>query len=151
MLKSLDPRLTPELLHVLAAMGHGDDLVLGDANFPAASIAQATYHGSVVRLAGVDTTVAVRAILSVLPLDEFVATPVWRMEVADSPSEMPPIQQEVQAEVERAVGHPVAMGPLERFVFYEAARNAFAVIALGERRLYGCFIFRKGVVLPNVD
>ena len=151
MLKNVDPLLTPEVLYVLAAMGHGDEFVLCDANFPAASIARTTSHGAVVGLAGVDAAAAARAILSVLPLDEFVAAPAWRMEVTDSPGEVPPVQQEVQAELDRAAGRPLAMASLERFAFYEAARNAFAVVATGERRFYGCFIFKKGVISPDAD
>jgi len=96
MLKNLNPLLTPELLYVLAAMGHGDDLVLCDANFPAESVARTTVYGRPVRVAGADAPSAARAILSVLPLDEFVDVPASRMEVSDDPQVVPPVQQEVQ-------------------------------------------------------
>ena len=98
MLKNLDPILTPDLLWVLRAMGHGDDLVLADANFPSQSIAGAKH---LIRLPGVDIPTATRAILSVMPLDSFVPHPVLRMEVVGKPDYLPPVQQEVQREIDR--------------------------------------------------
>lgn len=148
MLKNLDPLLTPELLSVLAEMGHGDDLVLCDANFPAESVARSTMHGRPVRLAGADAPAAARAILSVLPLDEFVDVPVSRMEVSDDPQAVPPVQQEVQAAIDAVMGRPLSMQPVERFAFYAASQQAYAVVATGERRFWGCFLFKKGVVPP---
>jgi L-fucose mutarotase len=149
MLRNLDPLLTPELLYVLAAMGHGDEIVVCDANFPAESVALHTAHGSVVRLPGADAPAAVRAILSLLPLDTFVETPAFRMEVVGAPEELTDVQVEVQAEVDRAAGRGLPLGSLERFAFYEAAAKAYAVVATGERRFYGCFVFKKGVVPPD--
>jgi len=146
MLRGIDPLLTPELLYVLASMGHGDELVICDANFPAESVAATTAHGSVVRLAGADAPAVARAILSVLPLDEFVDTPVLRMEVVDSPAELPEVQRAVQEEVDGAAGRSLPMGSLERHAFYEAAGRSYAVVATGERRFYGNFVFKKGVV-----
>jgi L-fucose mutarotase len=148
MLKNIDPLLTPELLYVLAAMGHGDDLVVADANFPADSVARRTAYGRVVRLAGVDTPAAVRAILSVYPLDEAVDEPVRRMLVDGSPDEVPPVQSEVQAAVDAAEGTPLPMGGVERFAFYDASRAAYAVVATGEPRFWGCIPLKKGVVAP---
>lgn len=149
MLRNLDPLLTPELLYVLAAMGHGDEIVVCDANFPAESVAQRTVHGSVVRLPGADAPAAARAILSLLPLDEFVDTAAFRMEVVGDPDELPEVQQQVQALVDEAAGRSWPLGSLERFAFYEAAKNAYAVVATGERRFYGCFVFKKGVIPPE--
>jgi L-fucose mutarotase len=148
MLKNLDPLLTPELIHVLASMGHGDDLVLCDANFPAASVAATTVHGCPVHLAGADAPAAARAILSVLPLDTFVLAPVSRME-PEGEASLPPVQQEVQELVDAAFGYPLPMQPIERHAFYDQARTAFAVVATGERRFWGCFVFKKGVVPPT--
>jgi L-fucose mutarotase len=148
MLKNIDPLLTPELLYVLAAMGHGDDLVVADANFPADSVARRTVYRRVVRLAGVDTPGAVRAILSVYPLDEAVDEPVRRMLVDGSPDEVPPVQSEVQAAVDAAEGRPRPMGGVERFAFYDEARAAYAVVATGEPRFWGCILLKKGVVAP---
>lgn len=146
MLKGIDPLLGGDLLRVLAEMGHGDDLALVDANFPAASVARATVSGALVRLDGADVVRAARAVLSVLPLDTFVETPVRRMEVVGAPDEVPEVQRLVQAEIDRAEGRACPMGALERFAFYEEARRAYAVLACGEGRAYGCFLLRKGVV-----
>lgn len=144
MLKNLDPILTPDLLWVLRAMGHGDDLVLADANFPSQSIAGAKH---LIRLAGVDIPTAARAILSVMPLDSFVPHPVLRMEVVGKPDYLPPVQQEVQREIDKAEGKPLPMGSIERFAFYEAAKKGFAVVTTNEPRGYGCFLLKKGVIL----
>jgi L-fucose mutarotase len=141
MLKGLDPLLGPDLLHVLAAMGHGDELVLADANFPAASIAR-----RLVRLDGVDAPRALRAVLSVLPLDTFTATPAMVMAVVGDPGAVPPPVREFQAIVDATAGRPVRLEPLERFAFYERARAAFAVVATGELRPYGNILLVKGVV-----
>jgi L-fucose mutarotase len=148
MLKNVDPLLTPELLAVLAEMGHGDDLVLCDANFPAESVARTTVHGRPIRLAGVDAPAAARAILSVLPLDDFVDAPMSRMEVTGEPQTVPPVQRELQAVVDAETGTQVTMQPVERFAFYAASKQAYVVVATGERRFWGCFLLKKGVVPP---
>ncbi len=89
------------------------------------------------------------AVLSVLPLDTFVDDFAGRMEVVDHPDEVPAVQAEVQAEIDRAEGQPRPMIGIERFAFYDMARASYAVIQTGERRFYGCFMFRKGVVPPE--
>ena len=91
---------------------------------------------------------AIRAILSVLPLDTFVDDFAGRMEVVDKPAEIPPVQAEVQAEI-AAAGESRTMIAIERFAFYDLARGAYAVIQTGERRFYGCFMLRKGVIPPE--
>ena len=149
MLKNIDPLLNADVLYALRAMGHGDDLVLCDANFPAESVARETLLGELLRIDGVDCPRAARAILSVLQLDRFVDAPALRMEVVGNPSELPAVQSEVQAEIDRAEGRSWPMGSVERFAFYEKARDAFCVITTGERRFYGCFIFKKGVLPPD--
>ena len=149
MLRNVDPLLTPELLYVLAAMGHGDELVVADANFPADSVARRTGYGRAVPLAGVGTPAAVRGILSLLPLDDFVEEPVRRMLVDDRPDELPPVQHELQAAIDAAAGRARPMGGLERLAFYEAARRAYAVVATGERRFWGNALIRKGVIPPE--
>ena len=149
MLLNIDPVLTPELLYVLASMGHGDDLVLADANFPAASVAAGTTYGKVIELPGLDSVRAARAILSVFPLDEHVPTPFFWMAVTESPDVPAPIQALVQLEIDRAAGKRLAAEALERFAFYEAARTAYAVVRTGELQFYGDFIFRKGAVRPD--
>lgn len=143
MLKGLDPLLGPDLLHVLAAMGHGDELVVADGNFPAASVAR-----RLVRLPGIDAPRALRAILLVLPLDTFTPTPVAVMAVVGDPDAVPPPVREFQGIVDAAAGRPLRIETLERFAFYERARAAFAVVATGEPRPYGNILVVKGVVPP---
>jgi L-fucose mutarotase len=149
MLKSIDPLLNADVLHALRAMGHGDEVVLCDTNFPADSVARATLLGRLLRIDNVAAWRAARAVLSVMPLDGFVEAPALRMEVVGQPDEMPDVQREVQAEIDAAEGRPWPMGAIERFAFYERARKAYAVIATGERPFYGCFVFKKGVIAPE--
>jgi L-fucose mutarotase len=146
MLKGLDPVLSPDLLHLLASMGHGDDLALVDGNHPAETIARATASGRLVRLPGLTIERAARAILSVLPIDDFVDDPVRRMEVVGAPAEIPVVQKLVQAEIDRAAGRTLPLVGIERHAFYAAARQAFGVVQVGDPRPYGCFLIRKGVI-----
>lgn len=146
MLKGLDPLLSADLLWILASMGHGDDLAIVDANHPAERIARATTSGRLVRLPGTAIDRAMAAILSVLPVDDFEADPVRRMLVVDDPEEIPAIQSEVQEAIDAAVGWPSPMAGIERFAFYEAAAQSFAVVQCGDPRPYGCFLVRKGVI-----
>lgn len=140
MLKTIHPLLNAELLHVLAAMGHGDELALVDCNFPAASHAR-----RLIRLDAVDTTQAGDAILSVLPLDTFVERPLVRMEIVGDPDTVPPVQRALHRLAEEREGRPVQVEALERSAFYERSRSAFAIVATGDQRPYGCFLLVKGV------
>ncbi len=149
MLKGIDHRLNAEVLHVLRAMGHGDTLVLADTNFPSDSIARQTTIGHLLRMDNLTCGQAAAAILSVLPLDTFVEDFARRMEIVGNPTEIPPVQSEVQAAIDHAEGRPRPMLGVERFAFYEEAKKAYGVIQTGERRFYGCFIFRKGVIPPE--
>jgi L-fucose mutarotase len=149
MLKNIDPLLNADVLHALRAMGHGDDLILCDTNFPADSVARRTTLGRLLRIDGVSAARAAKAILSVLPLDTFVDHAALRMEVVGKPDEVPDVQVEVQREIDRAEGKPTPMGSIERFAFYERAKQAYCVVATGERRFYGCFVFKKGVIPPD--
>ncbi|MGD0809951.1 MAG: RbsD/FucU domain-containing protein [Acidimicrobiales bacterium] len=141
MLKGLDPLLGEDVLYVLAAMGHGDQVALVDRNFPAASMSR-----RLVRLAGADMVTAARAVLSVLPLDTFVDRPVTRMEVVGAPSEVPQVQAEVLALCQESEGREFEMGSLRREEFYAHAKEAFAVVATSEARPYGCVLLTKGVL-----
>ena len=141
MLKGLDPLLSPELLRVLRAMGHGDEIAVVDANYPAASAGP-----PVVRLAGAGTTEAANAILSVMPLDEFAPEAVWCMAVVGEPDGEQPIFGEFRATIRRFEGEAFRLAKLERFAFYARASEAFAIVSTGERRLYGNLIMKKGVV-----
>lgn len=149
MLKSINPLLNADVLYALRAMGHGDDLVICDTNFPADAVARETVLGELLRIDNVSAAEAARAILSVLPLDSFVEQPALRMEIVGSPDQLPDVQNEVQAEIDAAEGRSWPMGSVERFEFYERARNAYCVIQTGERRFYGCFILKKGVIPPD--
>jgi L-fucose mutarotase len=130
-------------------MGHGDMLVISDTNFPSDSIARDTVHGELLRMDNLTAAQAVEAVLSVMPLDTFVADFAARMEMVGEPATIPPVQAEVQAAIDAAEGRPRPMIGIERFAFYDKAREAYAVIQTGERRFYGCFIFRKGVIPPE--
>lgn len=149
MLKGLDPALNADVLYALKSMGHGDELIVSDLNFPSDSIAGQTVVGEVLRIENVSAARAVKAILSVMPLDSFVDHPALRMEIVGKPGEIPPVQAEVQREIDAAEGRPWPMASIERFAFYERAKNAYCVIQSGERRFYGCFVFKKGVIAPD--
>jgi L-fucose mutarotase len=149
MLKGIDPRLTADVLHCLRAMGHGDLLVLADTNFPADSVARATVTGKLLRMDNLTSAEAAAAVLSVLPLDTFVEDHAARMQVVGEPATVPTVQAEVQTVIDRADGREPRMVGIERFAFYDMARKAYAVIQTGERRFYGCFAFRKGVIGPE--
>ncbi|MGC9974276.1 MAG: RbsD/FucU domain-containing protein [Gaiellaceae bacterium] len=142
MLKGIDPLLNAELLHALAAMGHGDELAIVDRNFPASALGR-----RVVRLDGTDTEDAARAILSVLPVDTFVERPVARMEVVGRQDEVPPVQANFLRLVEEAEQRPIGVESLSRQAFYERTRSVYVVVTTGELRPYGCFLIVKGVIL----
>lgn len=138
MLKNINPLLTGSLLEVLANMGHGDDLVIVDANYPAQS---SGVH--VLDFPGIAATDMAEAVLSLLPLDDFVDKPAAVMQ---APNETPAIFKEFEAVIEAAEGRKISVDPIERFAFYHRARDAFAIIRTGEKRLYGNIIFKKGVI-----
>lgn len=149
MLKGLDPRLNAEVLYVLRAMGHGDAIVIADTNFPSDAVARETVHGELLRMDNLTAAEAARSILSVMPLDTFVDDFAGRMEIVGDAATIPPVQEEVQAVIDQAEGAHRPMISIERFDFYDRAKQSYAVIQTGERRFYGCFILRKGVIAPN--
>jgi L-fucose mutarotase len=149
MLKGIDHRLNADVLYVLRSMGHGDALVIADTNFPSDQVSRATVYGDLLRMENLTAAEAARAVLSVLPLDTFVDDFAGRMEVVGEPHSIPDVQREVQSEIDKAEGRPRPMIGIERFDFYDRARESFAVIQTGERRFYGCFLFRKGVIGPD--
>ncbi|KRB31606.1 MULTISPECIES: RbsD/FucU family protein [Mesorhizobium] len=148
MLKGIHPLLNADVLQALRAMGHGDDLIVADTNFPSDSVARQTALGRLLRIDAPAAEV-VKAVLSLYPLDTFVDDSAARMEIVGKPDEIPPVQKEVQKEVDAAEGKSWPMLPVERYAFYERAKRAYCVIQTGERRFYGCFAFRKGVVPPD--
>jgi L-fucose mutarotase len=149
LLKNINPLLNADVLYALRAMGHGDRLVLCDTNFPADSIARQTRLRKLLRIDNVTTAQATAALLSAMPLDTFIPDAAMRMEIVGNPTEVPPVQQEVQAEIDRAEGKSWPLVPIERMAFYELAKQSYCVIATGERRFYGCFMFTKGVIPPD--
>ncbi|MCV9947496.1 RbsD/FucU family protein [Rhizobium sp. BT-175] len=146
MLKGIDPVINAELIHALMLMGHGDQLVLCDVNHPAQTIARQTTYGGLIDVSGCGLERATEAILKLFPLDTFVDAPVKRMQVVGDPESQMPIFSTIQTVIDRAEERPVKMEALERFAFYEAAKNSFAIVRTSDPGPYGCFIFSKGVV-----
>jgi L-fucose mutarotase len=144
MLKRIPPILSPELLLMIAEMGHGDELVLADANFPAVAnarrLARADGHG---------VPVILEAILQLLPLDSFVEQPAAVMRRVDQPDQPAPIWTDFQRLLDSAEGRHISVERVERFAFYERAKNAFGIVATGETALYGNLIIKKGVIAPH--
>jgi len=141
MLKGIHPLLTPDLLHALAAMGHGDTVAIVDANFPAERVGQ-----SVIVIPGVGAPELLDAVLTVLPIDTLAASPAYTMEVVDDPESVPePVADFALVFTDHALGE-CEIGRLERQAFYDAASEAFAVVQTGELRPYGNILLVKGVV-----
>ncbi len=143
MLKHIPALLTPDALHALASMGHGDELAIVDAHFPAARLA-AQGGACLVHIPGADTPTVLRAVLALLPLDDFGAEAAWTMQVVGDSSATPPAVAEVQSVLKAADERPAAT--LDRLAFYERAAKAFAILACGETRIYGNVLLRKGVL-----
>ena len=141
MLRNIPPILSPDLLHSLRAMGHGDEIVIADANFPATALASRCH-----RLDGVSATDVLDAVLRVMPLDGFVPHPILVMEVVDDPDAVPIIVEKFQAIVTDVADRPATLDSLERFDFYDRSKAAFAIVQTGETRLYGNIILKKGVI-----
>ena len=146
MLKNIPPLLTPDALHALASMGHGDDVAIVDANFPAAHVARKS-GARLVHLAGVTAPQALAAVLRLLPLDEYVADAAWTMQVVGDPEAVPPPVAEFTTVLHQAGERPAAS--LERFAFYEHAQSAFLILQTGEQRKYGNILLRKGVIASD--
>jgi L-fucose mutarotase len=142
MLYGLDPLLTPDLLHALASMGHGDSVAVVDANFPAASTAR-----RLISLPGVDAPSALAAILTLLPIDDVEPNPVTVMQVVGDPTAVPGPVSDFIAVLSRHVAPPPVA--IARHEFYRAAAAAFAIVHTGERRFYGNILLRKGVIPPH--
>ncbi len=141
MLKGLDPLLSPDLLHALASMGHGDEIVVADAHFPGATVAR-----RLIRLDGVDATRVIRAIVSAMPLDSFVEAPAAGMQVVGAPKAIPEAVADFNRALDAAEGRKVRIEMIERHAFYDRSRAAFAVVQTGELRTYANLILKKGVV-----
>ncbi len=141
MLKNIPKIISPELLKILAEMGHADEIVIADGNFPGAAIAQ-----RLVRADGHGVPELLTAILELFPLDPYNAEQAYLMEVVPGDDYQPVIWQEYQEILERCADEEVTIGHIERFAFYERAKKAYAVIQTGEAALYANIILKKGVV-----
>lgn len=140
MLKGVSKLISPELLKILAEMGHGDEIVIGDANFPAVN-----YGKRVVRADGIGGTALLSALLDLIPLDSYAEENFLLMEVVKGDNVVPAIWEDYKC-VAAAKEPNTRIGYLERFAFYERAKNAFAVIASGEEQIYANIILKKGVI-----
>jgi len=143
MLRNIPANLSPSLLACLAEMGHGDEIAIVDANFPAQSHAQRC-----IRLAGVNATDTLVSVLQLLPLDTFVEDPAVTMAVVNNPLQVPEIVSEFQEIINRAADVPAVICSTERFDFYNRAKKAYAIVQTSEFRLYGNIILKKGVISP---
>ena len=143
MLKGISPLLSPELLKVLCEMGHGDELVIADGNFPAESIGKSAI---VIRADGHGVPEMLDAILQLIPLDQYVDQPAALMKVVPGDPVVPVIWDEYRALLKKHGEDPDKVEMMERFAFYDRAKNAYAVIATGETAIYANVLLKKGVV-----
>jgi L-fucose mutarotase len=140
MLKGIPAALSPDLLAVLAEMGHGDELVIADGHFPAARLAR-----KLVRADGHGGAAMLDAILRLMPLDRYVARPAALMAVVEGDPVTPAIWEDYRAIIARHEPDFGGFEWVERFAFYERARNAFAVLATSETAQYANLILKKGI------
>lgn len=140
MLKKISKILSPQLVKILMEMGHGDEIVIADGNFPCHTISQ-----NVVRADGLSGTEVLRAIMELLPLDTYSDHQVFLMEVVPGDDYTPEIWNTYRSILQRS-DEPHSIGYIERFAFYERAKRSYAVIATGEEALYANIILKKGVV-----
>ncbi len=141
MLYGISPLISPELLKVLAEMGHGDEIVLADGNFPAAS-----HAARLIRCDGHGVPVLLDAILKLFPLDPYVERPAALMQVVPGDTAETPIWEEYRTIIESHTGIAEPFEQVERFAFYERAKKAYAIVATGEGALYANLILKKGVI-----
>lgn len=144
MLKLIHPAISPDLMAVMMQMGHGDELVLADANFPADANAQ-----RIVRADGIDLETLLPAILKFLPIDTFISEQAMVMEPVDPQAPEPTIWATFRKDLQAAEGRDVSLTKIERFAFYDRTRAAYAIVATGSRAFYSNIILKKGVVAPE--
>ncbi|MEG1981254.1 MAG: RbsD/FucU domain-containing protein [Clostridia bacterium] len=138
MLKGMSKLLSPELIKILSEMGHSDEIVIVDANFPSANFAK-----RLIRYPGISSTDILSAVLEVFPLDSYVKSPAALMNATDM---VPEVWEEYKEIINKAESSKIDIEMMERFDFYERAKKAYAIIASGEERLYGNIILKKGVI-----
>ena len=141
MLKGINPIISPELLKILMEMGHGDEIVIGDGNFPAASVAK-----RLVRLDGHGVCDILDAVLALMPLDAYVEAPAALMQVTPGDDVVPVIWEEYKRIIKKYEPDNNKIEEIERFAFYDRAKEAYAVVATGETAIYANIILKKGVV-----
>lgn len=143
MLKGIPPILGPDLLHILRAMGHGDEIAIVDANYPAESAGP-----PVVRIDGQTAADVLDAVLTLMPLDTFVEEQAIGMEVVGNPKKREQTHKDFDRIIKRhEPGMKLTL--LERFAFYDRVQDAFAIVQTGERRLYGNVLLKKGIIRPS--
>ncbi len=140
MLRGISPLISPQLLDLLCRMGHGDELVLADAHFPGESLGRRVLRADGLRIADL-----LDAILPLLVLDDYVETPVLMMAPVPGDALDPAVERRYRAAIERHAPATAPIVRLERFAFYERARQAFAVVMTGETAKYGNILLCKGV------
>ncbi|MGM4985877.1 ribose ABC transporter [Rhizobium ruizarguesonis] len=141
MLIGIDPILNADILHALRAMGHGDEIVIADGSFPAQTLAK-----RLICMEAADLPRMLKAVLSVMPVDESEPDPVVGMEVIGEPDAIVPAHEAIQNALDTLPDAAIKLTRVERFAFYERAKEAFAIIATGETLFYGNVIIRKGTV-----
>lgn len=144
MLKGIPSILSPGLLKILMEMGHGDELCIGDGNFPSAAYAQ-----RLVRADGHGVPELLDAILQFFPLDTFVTAPVALMQVVGEQTARPEIWDTYEEIIARRSPEASSIEHMERFSFYDRAKTSYAIIATGERAIYANIILKKGVVIEK--
>ena len=149
MLKGIDPRITPELMDCLIRMGHGDELVIADSNYPAASTAAHCVIPEAIHMPSMSATEVIELITRRMPMDSFADHGALRMEVDNAPDRLEDVHAEVFEHLGKVAPEGAHLKSIERQAFYQRARKAFAVVSCSEHRPFGCFILRMGVVFPD--
>ena len=143
MLKNIPPILGPDLLYVLRAMGHGDEIAIVDANYPGDSAGP-----TLIRLDGLSASEVLDAILTLMPLDTFVDEQAIGMEVVGDPKKRETTHKDFD-KIIRKHEPEMKLTLLERFAFYDRVEGAYAIVQTGERRLYGNVLLKKGIIRPS--
>lgn len=140
MLKGIHPAISPELLKILAEMGHGDELVLSDAHFPAHQL-----HNKVIRADGITVSTLLSAISPLFEFDAYVDAPLIMMQAVEGDTLDPSVEESYLNAIKQAVEFTPKLTRIDRFAFYDRAKTAYAVVISGETAKYGNLILKKGV------
>lgn len=140
MLKGISPLISPELLKVLASMGHGDEIVLADAHYPGE-----TLNNNVIRADGIRIADLLRAIMPLFELDQYVEYPIIMMEAVKGDELDPKVEDSYLKNIIPFYEKPIKLNRIDRFKFYERSKKAFAIVMTGEKAKYGNILLKKGV------